>query len=258
MGNKHNTLTDEKVISLVSKNHLRTRQVRKLHKQFSKVSKFNKSLTRSQFVRLYHSLYQHYNINLLADHVFRVFAKQKKNSMNFEEFIRCVSVTTCGTLSEQFKKSPIGNSILIIGWEVFNWFIHFISFTSMFDGLTTSSGVDIPAVRHRREREREHPQYPSHPGSCKHSPTQPTLGYFCQDGHQQGRISKLWRVLQRMPQWSHFSEDYRRNEKTRAEEFFNLTQFCAKFCDVKMENMVQVFLWAKWYRMLCVMRGPLC
>ena len=110
-----------------------------------------------------------------------------------------------------------------------------------------AGGVDIPALRHRGEREREHAQYPSHPGSCKHSPTQPTVGYFCQDGHQQGRISQLWRILQRMPQWSHFSEDYRRNEKTRAEEFFNLTQFCAKFCDVKMENMVQVFLWAKWY-----------
>ena len=103
MGNRQEKLTEERTLNLVSNSHLRIREVRKLHKKFSKVSSGKKTLTRSQFVCLYHSIYQHYNVNLLADHVFRVFAKRIQNAMDFEEFVRCVSITTRGTLSEQVE-----------------------------------------------------------------------------------------------------------------------------------------------------------
>merc|ERR1711890_109640 len=105
MGNKgsHPKLEADRMTYLLNNSHFKKRELRKTYKQFCKTTS-NGVLTKAQFVGLYNSLYHgQFNIEFLAEHMFRVFAMNNTYSVDFEGFMKCLSVTTRGTLSEQIK-----------------------------------------------------------------------------------------------------------------------------------------------------------
>ena len=95
-------LTTERIENLAMNSHFKKRQIKKYHNQFMKVATTG-SLTRAQFVTLYNTISDCYNADLLAEHMFRVFATKNNYSIDFDEFLACLSVTTRGTLSEQIE-----------------------------------------------------------------------------------------------------------------------------------------------------------
>ena len=95
-------ISEDRLIYFVSNSHLRKREVKKIYTKFCRLTKTG-VLTRAQFVTLYNNCYSYYDINLLAEHMFRVFAMKNSYSIDFDEFLQCLSVTTRGTLSEQIE-----------------------------------------------------------------------------------------------------------------------------------------------------------
>ena len=101
MGNKTGSemqSTSERISDIIENTHFKKREVKKHLKQFGAVSSTG-SLTRAQFVTLYNTISSCYNANLLAEHMFRVFARNNSYSITFDEFIKCLSVTTRGIIS---------------------------------------------------------------------------------------------------------------------------------------------------------------
>ena len=102
MGNKPVTASEKHLQEIIKKSHFKKHEAMKIHKEFNKISSTG-SVTRAQFVSLYNTVSTCYNSELLAEHMFRVFATQNNYTIAFEEFLRCLSVTTRGTLSEQIE-----------------------------------------------------------------------------------------------------------------------------------------------------------
>lgn len=107
MGNKDSTEKQSKIPSetltyLLKNSRYNKKELRQIYKRFcSFVS--DGQMTKDQFIDIYLNCSASTNISIIAEHIFRTCDVDENHSIDFCEFIGCLSVTTRGTLMEQIK-----------------------------------------------------------------------------------------------------------------------------------------------------------
>jgi len=61
------------------------------------------NMSKDQFIDIYLNCSNSKNISVIAEHIFRTCDVDESQSIDFTEFVACLSVTTRGTLMEQIK-----------------------------------------------------------------------------------------------------------------------------------------------------------
>ncbi|XP_076316094.1 frequenin-2-like isoform X2 [Tachypleus tridentatus] len=123
MGKKHSTLKSEVVGRLVKETYFSEKEIRQWHKGFLKDCP-DGLLTEQGFLRIYKQFFPQGDPSKFASLVFRVFDENKDGTIEFEEFIRALSVTSRGNLEEKlvwaFKLYDVDNDGFITREEMYS------------------------------------------------------------------------------------------------------------------------------------------
>ncbi|KAI1289416.1 Frequenin-1 [Halotydeus destructor] len=123
MGKKNSKLSSEVVDKLKKDTYFSEKEIRQWHKGFKKDCP-NGQLTEQGFIRIYKQFFPHGDPSKFASLVFRVFDENKDGSIEFEEFIKALSVTSRGNLEEKlvwaFKLYDVDNDGYITREEMYN------------------------------------------------------------------------------------------------------------------------------------------
>lgn len=123
MGKKNSKLSQETVKQLTRDTYFSEKEILQWHKGFKKDCP-NGHLTEQGFIRIYKQFFPHGDPSKFAALVFRVFDENKDGSIEFEEFIKALSVTSRGNLEEKlvwaFKLYDVDNDGFITRDEMYN------------------------------------------------------------------------------------------------------------------------------------------
>ena len=123
MGKKNSKLSQDVVKQLTKDTYFTEKEIMKWHKGFKKDCP-NGQLTELGFIRIYKQFFPHGDPSKFAALVFRVFDENKDGSIEFEEFIKALSVTSRGNLEEKliwaFKLYDVDNDGFITRDEMYN------------------------------------------------------------------------------------------------------------------------------------------
>lgn len=123
MGKCGSKLKKETVNKLVEDTYFTEKEIRQWHKGFIKDCP-NGQLTEQGFLRIYKQFFPQGDPSKFAALVFRVFDENKDGTIEFEEFIRALSVTSRGNLDEKlvwaFKLYDVDNDGYITREEMYN------------------------------------------------------------------------------------------------------------------------------------------
>jgi len=87
---------------LLENSRYNKKELKQIYKRFSTfVTEGN--MSKDQFIDIYLNCSNSKNISVIAEHIFRTCDVDESQSIDFTEFIACLSVTTRGTLMEQIK-----------------------------------------------------------------------------------------------------------------------------------------------------------
>jgi Ca2+-binding EF-hand superfamily protein len=87
---------------LLENSRYNKRELKQIYKRFSTFVT-NGNMSKDQFIDIYLNCSNSKNISVIAEHIFRTCDVDENQSIDFTEFIACLSVTTRGTLMEQIK-----------------------------------------------------------------------------------------------------------------------------------------------------------
>ena len=123
MGKKNSKLSQDSLKSLSRETYFSEKEIIQWHKGFKKDCP-NGQLTEAGFIRIYKQFFPHGDPSKFAALVFRVFDENKDGSIEFEEFIKALSVTSRGNLEEKlvwaFKLYDVDNDGFITREEMYN------------------------------------------------------------------------------------------------------------------------------------------
>ncbi|XP_076286359.1 frequenin-2 isoform X2 [Lasioglossum baleicum] len=100
MGKKNSKLKQDTINRLVSKTYFTEDEIREWHKGFLKDCP-NGRLTEQVFIKIYKQFYPQGDPSKFAMLAFRVYDENSDGTIEFEEFIRALSVTSRGDLDEK-------------------------------------------------------------------------------------------------------------------------------------------------------------
>lgn len=123
MGKKNSKLSQDSLKQLTRDTYFSEKEIIQWHKGFKKDCP-NGQLTEAGFIRIYKQFFPHGDPSKFAALVFRVFDENKDGSIEFEEFIKALSVTSRGNLEEKlvwaFKLYDVDNDGFITREEMYN------------------------------------------------------------------------------------------------------------------------------------------
>jgi len=123
MGKKNSKLKQETIDVLTHDTYFSEKEIRQWHKGFLKDCP-NGLLTEKGFIRIYKQFFPQGDPSKFATLVFRVFDENNDGSIEFEEFIRALSITSRGNLDEKlqwaFKLYDVDNDGFITRSEMYN------------------------------------------------------------------------------------------------------------------------------------------
>lgn len=123
MGKKNSKLSQDTLKGLAKDTYFTEKEIIQWHKGFKKDCP-NGQLTEAGFIRIYKQFFPHGDPSKFAALVFRVFDENKDGSIEFEEFIKALSVTSRGNLEEKlvwaFKLYDVDNDGFITREEMYN------------------------------------------------------------------------------------------------------------------------------------------
>lgn len=123
MGKKNSKLKQETIDRLTKDTYFSEKEVRQWHKGFLKDCP-NGLLTEQGFIKIYKQFFPQGDPSKFASLVFRVFDENNDGSIEFEEFIRALSITSRGNLDEKlhwaFRLYDVDNDGFITRDEMYN------------------------------------------------------------------------------------------------------------------------------------------
>jgi len=123
MGKKNSKLKSDTVDRLIAETYFTEKEIKQWHKGFLKDCP-DGLLTEAGFIKIYTQFFPHGDPSKFASLVFRVFDENHDGSIEFEEFIRALSITSRGNLDEKlcwaFKLYDVDNDGYITRNEMYN------------------------------------------------------------------------------------------------------------------------------------------
>ncbi|XP_060519431.1 frequenin-1 [Cylas formicarius] len=123
MGKKNSKLKQDTIDRLTTATYFTEKEIRQWHKGFLKDCP-NGLLTEQGFIKIYKQFFPQGDPSKFASLVFRVFDENNDGSIEFEEFIRALSVTSRGNLDEKlqwaFRLYDVDNDGFITRDEMYN------------------------------------------------------------------------------------------------------------------------------------------
>uniref|UniRef100_A0A8D8M9M1 Frequenin-1 n=1 Tax=Cacopsylla melanoneura TaxID=428564 RepID=A0A8D8M9M1_9HEMI len=123
MGKRNSKLKQDAIEKLMTDTYFSEKEIRQWHKGFLKDCP-NGLLTEQGFIKIYKQFFPQGDPTKFASLVFRVFDENNDGSIEFEEFIRALSVTSRGNLDEKlhwaFRLYDVDNDGFITREEMYN------------------------------------------------------------------------------------------------------------------------------------------
>ncbi|XP_076622215.1 frequenin-2 [Colletes latitarsis] len=123
MGKKNSKLKQDTIDRLMNQTYFTEKEIRQWHKGFLKDCP-DGQLTEQGFIRIYKQFFPDGDPSKFASLVFRVFDENSDGTIEFEEFIRALSVTSRGNLDEKlhwaFRLYDVDNDGFITRAEMYN------------------------------------------------------------------------------------------------------------------------------------------
>lgn len=123
MGKKNSKLKQDTIDRLTTATYFTEKEIRQWHKGFLKDCP-NGLLTEQGFIKIYKQFFPQGDPSKFASLVFRVFDENNDGSIEFEEFIRALSITSRGNLDEKlhwaFRLYDVDNDGFITRDEMYN------------------------------------------------------------------------------------------------------------------------------------------
>ncbi|XP_043217441.1 frequenin-1-like [Amphibalanus amphitrite] len=123
MGKKNSKLKQETMDQLLNETYFTKKEIQHWHKGFIKDYP-NGELDEQGFIKIYKQFFPHGDPTKFASLVFRVFDVNKDGSIEFQEFIKALSVTSRGNMDEKlewaFKLYDVDNDGYITREEMYN------------------------------------------------------------------------------------------------------------------------------------------
>jgi len=102
MGKKNSKLQNNTLEKLTAETYFTEKEIKQWHKGFLKDCP-NGLLTEQGFIKIYTQFFPNGDPTKFASLVFRVFDENQDGSIEFEEFIRALSITSRGNLDEKLN-----------------------------------------------------------------------------------------------------------------------------------------------------------
>ncbi|XP_070163577.1 frequenin-2 isoform X2 [Polyergus mexicanus] len=123
MGKKNSKLKQDTIDRLTTDTYFTEKEIRQWHKGFLKDCP-DGLLTEQGFIKIYKQFFPQGDPSKFASLVFRVFDENADGTIEFEEFIRALSVTSRGNLDEKlhwaFRLYDVDNDGFITRDEMYN------------------------------------------------------------------------------------------------------------------------------------------